>query len=80
MVALPPQNDAKKETFKNGRETFETLVQVYNIIIRSLKEIEDENPEKCGEWLKEPSFPMDNQQMVELLYFMQEIIDAAQEK
>ena len=81
MVAIPDSDmPATKQAFMNGKETFETLVQIYNIVIAGLKEIEDHDPEKCAEWLEEKSYPLNNQQMVELLYFMQEIIDTAKEK
>jgi hypothetical protein len=75
MVAIPEKTPSH-QAFENGKEVFTNLVQVYNIVIAGLKEIEEHEPEKCAEWLKESAYPLDNQQMVELLFFMQEVLDA----
>lgn len=76
MVAIPePDMTVKEEAFQNGKDTFEKMVMVYNTVIASLKEIEEEDPQKCVDFLEGKAFPLTNHQMVELLYFMQKIID-----
>ena len=75
MVAMPDEKSVKEETFQNGKATFEKLVMVYNAVIASLKEIEDDDPQKCADFIDGRAFPLTNLQMVELLYFMQQVID-----
>ena len=76
MVAIPePDMTVKEQAFQNGKATFEKMVGVYNVMIAELRKIEDTHPEKCADFLEGKAFPLNNHEMIELLYFMQQIIE-----
>lgn len=73
MVAV--QKNVEDETFEKGEFLYRVVVGAYNQKIKTLKKIEDTEPEVCADWLEEPCIPITNEMMVQMLYYIQRKLD-----